>query len=75
MCGKEKDKEGHLDLEALEMGIRSSMHRIGSVFLEHLLNADGGEYQGSTIPCGKGHGYEFMEYRDKEVLTVVRERS
>ena len=71
MCWKEKDKEGHLDLEALEMGIRSSMHRIGSVFLEHLLNADGGEYQGSTIPCGKGHEYEFMEYRDKEVLTVV----
>jgi hypothetical protein len=39
--------------------------------LEGLLNADGGDYRGRSIPCGKGHVYEFMEYRDKELLTVL----
>jgi hypothetical protein len=28
-------------------------------------------YQGTTIPCGQGHQYEFVEYRDKEVLTAL----
>ena len=47
------------------------MHRIGRDMLGMLVNADGGGYQGRTIPCGKGHRYEFVEYRDKEVLTAL----
>jgi hypothetical protein len=47
------------------------MHRIGGNVLEMLINADGGGYQGRTIPCGKGHQYEFLGYRDKELLTVL----
>jgi len=47
------------------------MHHIGRDMLGMLVNADGGGYQGRTIPCGKGHRYEFVEYRDKEVLTVL----
>lgn len=39
--------------------------------LEVLLNADGGDYRGRTIPCGQGHEYEFVGYRDKMVLTVL----
>jgi len=40
--------------------------------LEKLLNADSGGYKGRTIPCDKeGHVFEFMEYRDKELLTVL----
>jgi hypothetical protein len=62
---------GHLDLESLEMHIRSSMHFVGSVMLEKLLNADGGDYRGRTYPCEKGHVFEFKGYRDKEVLTVL----
>jgi hypothetical protein len=46
------------------------MHTIGSKVLEGLLNADDG-YQGKRIPCDNGHTYEFMEYRDKNVLTVL----
>lgn len=53
------------------MHIRSSMHGIGSSMLEKLLNADGGDYRGRTIPCSKGHEFEFIEYRDKELLTVL----
>jgi hypothetical protein len=53
------------------MGIRSSMHKIGGRMLEALINADGGDYRGRAIPCGKGHQYEFVEYRDKNLLTVL----
>ncbi len=53
------------------MNIRSTMHRVGGRILELLLNADGGDYRGRTIPCAAGHEYEFVEYRRKAVLTVV----
>ena len=36
-----------------------------------LVNADGGDYHGSSIPCDKGHQYEFIEFRDKKLLTVL----
>ena len=39
--------------------------------LELLINADGGDYRGRTLPCAQGHEYEFVEYRDKALLTVV----
>jgi hypothetical protein len=58
-------------LEAFEMSIRSSMHRIGGDMLEMLVNADGGGYQGRTIFCEEGHPYEFIDYRYKEVLTAL----
>jgi hypothetical protein len=58
-------------LEALELALRSSMHQIGGVLLEKLLNSDGGGYRGARIPCGQGHGAEFVEYRGKEVVTVL----
>jgi hypothetical protein len=63
-------KEGGIDLESLEMRIRSSMHGIGGLMIEALLNTDGG-FKGKSIPCGNGHTYEFLEYRKKEILTVV----
>jgi hypothetical protein len=68
---RDREKRGHLDLESLEIHIRSSMHSVGSVMLEKLLSADGGDYRGRTQPCEKGHMFEFKEYRDKEVLTVL----
>jgi hypothetical protein len=68
---RDKVKLGHADLESLEIHIRSSMHSVGSVMLEKLLNSDGGDYQGRTQPCEKGHVFEFKEYRDKKVLTVL----
>lgn len=60
-----------MDLESFEMSIRSSLHRVGRRMLEELVNADGGDYRGRTIPCGQGHPYEFVGYRDKELLTVL----
>ncbi len=71
MFCKDKAGNGRIDMESFEMHIRSSMHGIGSIMLEELLNADGGDYRGRTITCGKGHDFEFIEYRDKKLLTVL----
>ncbi len=71
MCVKDRDKRGHFDLEALEIHIRSSMHHVGSIVLEKLLNSDRGEYRGTSLPCEQGHEFEFKEYRNKELLTVL----
>ena len=56
-----------MDLESFEMSIRSSLHQVGSRILEALVNADGGDYRGRTLPCGEGH----VGYRDKDLLTVL----
>ena len=71
MSTRDKDKTGRFDLESLETDIRSSMHRVGSHILERLLNSDGGDHRGGELPCGKGHAYEFVGYRDKKLLTVL----
>src|SRR6266849_5783580 len=55
-------QRGHVDLEASEMTIRAASHRIGGRLLEKLLNADGGRYQGSGLPCGQGHTARFVEF-------------
>lgn len=68
---RDKDKVGHLDLESLEIHIRSSMHHIGSIILEKLINSDNGDYRGRMLPCERGHLLEFKEYRAKELLTVL----
>ncbi len=68
---RDRDRLGRLDLESVEIHIRSSMHRAGAMMLEKLLNADSGDYRGRRLPCGKGHVFEFKEYRDKSLLTVL----
>src|SRR6266478_4897361 len=60
-----------LDLEASEMAIRASMHQIGGVLLEKVINADGGGYGGKEADCEQGHRATFGDYRDKDVLTVL----
>jgi len=53
------------------MHLRDSMHSVGAFMLEKLLNSDGGDYKGRTIPGDNGHVFEFVEYREKKVLTVL----
>lgn len=60
-----------MDLEAIEMHVRSSMHEVGRLLLERVLNADGGGYRGSSIRCQDGHRSRFLGYRAKEVTTVL----
>ncbi len=69
----DQGKKGVLDLEAVEMAVRHSMHQIGGVLLEKLVNADGGDHRGARISCGAGHEAEFIGYRIKKVTTVLSE--
>ena len=65
------ERLGHVDLEASEMAIRASSHQMGGSLLEKLLNWDGGGYRGAHTQCSKGHRAEFIEYRDKQLLTAL----
>ena len=65
------ERLGHVDLEASEMAIRASSHQMGGSLLKKLLNWDGGGYRGVAMECGKGHRAEFIEYRDKQLLTAL----
>jgi hypothetical protein len=62
---------GHLDLEASEMAIRAAMHQMGGALLGKLLNADAGGYRGAHVDCGQGHPAEFVDYRGKQIVTVL----
>ncbi len=64
-------RRGHLDLEATEMAIRGAMHQVGAGLLAQLLNADGGDYRGPRLACGKDHQAAFVGYRVKPVRTVL----
>jgi hypothetical protein len=66
-----KDNGEGFDLESFELAIRSSMHGIGCSMLAMFVNVDGGDYRGRTILCDDGHPYEFIEFRDKKLLTVL----
>ncbi len=68
---QDRQRLEHLDLEASEMAIRAAMHQMGGVLLEKLLNSDGGGYRGAHLACGQGHPAAFVEYRSKQILTVL----
>ncbi len=68
---QDRQRLGHLDLEASEMAIRAAMHQMGGVLLEKLLNSDGGGYRGAHLDCCQGHPAEFVGYRGKQILTVL----
>jgi len=47
------------------------MHKLGSVLLEQILNADHGGHSGPRITCRRGHQAEFIDYRTKQVQTIL----
>jgi len=53
------------------MAIRESMHQVGGGILGKILNAEDRGYRGTQIDCGQGHAAEFVEYRSKQVQTVL----
>jgi hypothetical protein len=59
-----------LDLEASEFAIRSAMHEVGGVLLGKLLNSDLGDAR-AEVKCAAGHAATFVDYRRKEITTVV----
>jgi len=59
-----------LDLEASELAIRAAMHEVGGVLLAKLLNSDSGGSR-AAVKCRAGHAATFVDYRRKEITTVV----
>ncbi len=64
-------KTGRLDLEALEMAVRSAMHQAGAAALTKLLQFPIPRADQRNIPCACGHQARYQELRSKPVLTAV----
>ncbi|MGH9826282.1 MAG: ISKra4 family transposase, partial [Blastocatellia bacterium] len=62
---------GALDLEALEMAVRSAMHQAGAAALSQLLQFPVPATGRRSIPCSCGHPVGYRELRSKPVLTAV----
>jgi hypothetical protein len=68
---RDRRKSGHLDLEAIEMAVRSAMHRAGAAALTELLHFPPPAAGQRTLPCGCGQRAHYRELRTKPVLTAV----
>ena len=65
-------KTGRLDLEAIEMAVRSAMHHAGSAALTELLQfAAPTTEEERAIACDCGQLAHYRELRSKPLLTVV----
>jgi len=67
----QRRKAGGLDLDAVEMALRSALHQAGAAALTQLLKFDppGPEQRERPCPCGSTAYYR--ELRSKTVLTAV----
>lgn len=62
-------KTGRLDLEAVELLVRGSMHRAGAEVLGRLLSNSSPPV--SQTPCACGHSAHYHDTRSKQLLTAV----
>src|SRR6267142_2362888 len=65
----ERRRTGGLDLEAVEMAIRATMHQAGAAGLTQLLTEEAPAQR--HIPCACGGTADYEELRSKQVLTAV----
>jgi len=63
-------KTGHLDLEAMEMAVRSAMHRAGAAALSELLEFPAPANSARTLACPCGQPAPYRELRSKPLLTA-----
>jgi hypothetical protein len=66
-------KTGCLDLESIEMAVRSAMHRAGAAALTELLQFPAPTAGERSLPCACGRQADYRELRSKPVLTAVGE--
>lgn len=71
MIFQDRRKTGRLDLEAIEMAVRSAMHHAGATALSELLQFPAPAAGQRTIVCSCGHQAPYRELRSKPVLTAV----
>jgi hypothetical protein len=68
---QDRRKTGRLDLEAIEMAVRSAMHHAGATALSELLQFPAPAAGQRTLLCSCGHQTRYRELRSKPVLTAV----
>jgi hypothetical protein len=64
-------KSGRLDLEAIEMAVRSAMHHAGAAALTELLQFPAPEAEQRQLPCACGHAARYRGLHSKPLLTAV----
>lgn len=64
-------KTGRLDLEAIEMAVRSALHQAGAAALTELLHFPTPHADQRTVPCPCGQQAKYQELRSKSILTAV----
>ena len=64
-------KSGRLDLEAIEMAVRSAMHHAGATALTELLQFAAPAAGQRSLPCACGQQAKYRELRSKPILTAV----
>jgi hypothetical protein len=68
---RERRQQGRLDLEAVEMAIRSALHRAGAAALTELLQYAPPEPEQRSLPCPCGHTAVYRGLHAKTILTAV----
>ena len=66
-----RHKTGRLDLEAIEMAVRSARHHAGAAALTELLRFAAPAAGQRTLPCPCGQRAHYRELRSKPILTAV----
>src|SRR5713101_7518279 len=67
----ERHRTGQLDLEAVEMAIRSTVHQTGATALTELLRFQPPNDDHRTVPCACGHAANYEGMRSRPILTAV----
>lgn len=68
---KDRHKSGQLDLEAVEMAIRSTVHQTGADAVTELLRWQPPDDDQRMIPCACGRSARYEGMRTRPILTVV----
>lgn len=68
---REQRKRGSIDLEAVEMAIRSAVHQAGAAALTALLRYGPPPPDQRTVPCPCGQTARYRELRRKQILSAV----
>ena len=71
MIFRDQRQTGRLDLEAVEMAVRSALHRAGAAALSELLRFPAPPAEQRALPCRCGRQAHYRELRAKPVLTAV----
>ena len=70
---KGRHKTGHLDLEAIELAVRSAMPQAGAAVLAELLRFPAPADDQRSLPCSCAQQAHYRELRSKPLLTAVGE--